>query len=100
MIKKTKICNIKNLKHRSVNKFILNEKEILLTYVNNQIYLTDSICLHMGAPLEKGRLTNDYIQCPWHGCKWNFKNGKCLNNSMKLNVYEHVLENNEIYLIE
>ena len=54
----------------------------------------------MGAPLEKGRLTNDYIQCPWHGCKWNFKNGKCLNNSMKLNVYEHVLENNEIYLVE
>lgn len=100
MIKKTKICNIKNLKHRSVNKFILNEKEILITYINNQIYLTDSICLHMGAPLEKGRLTNDYIQCPWHGCKWNFKNGKCLNNSMKLNVYEYVLENNEIYLVE
>ena len=58
MIKKTKICNIKNLKHRSVNKFILNEKEILITYINNRIYLTDSICLHMGAPLEKGRLTN------------------------------------------
>jgi nitrite reductase/ring-hydroxylating ferredoxin subunit len=100
MIKKTKICNKNNLKNFSLNKFIVNDKEILLTFVKDQIYLTDSVCLHMGAPLEKGNLHDDYLQCPWHGCKWNFKNGECLNNSMKLNSYEYVIENDEIFLVE
>ena len=53
----------------------------------------------MGAPLVNGKLTKEYLQCPWHGCKWNFKDGKCFNNSMKLKTFDYVIENDEVFLL-
>ena len=91
---------MRNLKKNSLNIFKFGEKNILLTYTKDGIFLTDSICLHMGAPLEKAELFDEYLQCPWHGCKWDFKNGKCLNNSMKLKTYKHEEINGDIYCLE
>ena len=100
MKKKIKICNKNELKENSINLIKCNEKEILIIKSNDEIFLTSSICLHMGAPLVNGKLTKEYLQCPWHGCKWDFKDGKCLNNSMQLKTFEHLVENDEIFLLD
>lgn len=97
---KIKLCNINDLKINSVNLFKHKDTKILLTYTKDGIYLTEAICLHMGAPLEKAQLFENYLQCPWHGCKWDFKSGQCLNNSMKLKKYNHEEIDGEIYYLE
>ena len=31
--------------------------------------------IHVGGPLGRGTLTNNIVQCPWHGSKFDVKTG-------------------------
>ena len=69
MKKKIKICNKNELKRNSINLIKCNEKEILIIKSNDEIFLTSSICLHMGAPLVNGKLTKNIYSA--HGMDVN-----------------------------
>lgn len=40
---------------------------------------TQGLCPHEDLPLEGGRLTENVIECPWHGSRFNIATGKVLN---------------------
>ena len=50
----------------------------------------------MGGPLEKGVIEDNTIQCPWHGCKFDFITGKSINSIDELETKEVFLENGYI----
>lgn len=35
----------------------------------------DARCTHVGGPLEKGRVTERVVTCPWHGSQFNLDTG-------------------------
>ncbi|NVO86584.1 Rieske 2Fe-2S domain-containing protein, partial [Hymenobacter terrestris] len=42
------------------------DTEVLLVRREGQYRALAARCPHYGAPLEKGRIINDQIVCPWH----------------------------------
>ena len=72
----------------SINLFIVNDKKFLVIKKKDKFFILDNICLHKGAPLEKGILHENEIECPWHGCKWSYINGESKHNMMKIKTYE------------
>ncbi len=98
-MKKYNISNLKDLENFQMTSFNTEEYSVCITKITDRFFAFNNICTHMGAPLHKGKITNEYVQCPWHGCKFNYKNGNCLNNNMKLETYEIVEENKNLFLI-
>ena len=92
------ICKKKNLKKYSNKIFYINNKKILLIYNKKGIFFIESLCKHMGGSLEKGEVSGDYITCPVHGCRWNYINGKCFHNSMKIKTYQSKIIDNSVYI--
>ncbi|WP_298585011.1 Rieske 2Fe-2S domain-containing protein [uncultured Kocuria sp.] len=48
---------------------------VLLVRDGNRIEALDSVCSHMGGPLEKGTIDGGCVTCPWHGSTFRLADG-------------------------
>lgn len=53
----------------------LNGRNIALFRVNDSYYAVANNCLHRGGPLGEGELDNYQVTCPWHGWKYDVRDG-------------------------
>lgn len=51
---------------------------VLLVRQDGRIDALDSVCSHMGGPLEKGEIADGCVTCPWHGSVFRLADGKIL----------------------
>ena len=48
---------------------------VLLHRSGTEIHALDSVCNHMGGPLEEGEIANGCVTCPWHGSTFRLEDG-------------------------
>ncbi len=53
----------------------LDGRNIALFRVNNEYYAVANTCLHRGGPLGEGELDGHQVTCPWHGWKFDVRDG-------------------------
>jgi nitrite reductase/ring-hydroxylating ferredoxin subunit/uncharacterized membrane protein len=58
--------------HRKVDA---GKVSVLLYRTGSTILAVDSVCSHMGGPLEKGDFANGCVVCPWHGSTFRLEDG-------------------------
>ncbi|SEQ43608.1 3-phenylpropionate/trans-cinnamate dioxygenase ferredoxin subunit [Solimonas aquatica] len=54
-------------------------KAIVICHVNNNFYAIANRCSHAERPLERGRLGQGWIACPFHGARFELATGKAMN---------------------
>lgn len=93
------IGTTKELNHNKIKKVkFFNEQKLVYKTRHESIHLLDSTCPHRGADLSKGKIVNDYIQCPYHG--WEFDSSGILrkvpSNTFEALPKNCILESNNI----
>jgi nitrite reductase/ring-hydroxylating ferredoxin subunit len=80
--------------------FSLRGVEILVVNRNGQFYCLEARCTHAGAPLAEGDLLDDVLKCPWHGSRFNIKNGVVLEGPARksLQVYSSVIKGGYLFV--
>ncbi len=59
----------------------------------------DDMCPHMGASLSAGHLENSEVACPWHGWRFDTRDGTwCDNRRVKINAFEVRVVDGEIFV--
>jgi nitrite reductase/ring-hydroxylating ferredoxin subunit/uncharacterized membrane protein len=48
---------------------------VLLHREGAQVQALDSVCSHMGGPLEEGKIADGCVTCPWHGSTFRLNDG-------------------------
>lgn len=83
-----------------LKQFTVQGIEILVINVENQFYCLDARCTHAGAPLAEGEVTQDVLTCPWHGSKFNIKDGRVLRGpaDKPLKVYPLVVKEQDVFV--
>lgn len=57
----------------------------------------DDMCPHMGASLATGFLEQSEVSCPWHGWRFDIRDGTwCDNRTLKTDVFEVRVEGDQI----
>lgn len=64
-------CRSVEIEDRCIALFNLN---------NGDIYALDNTCPHAGGPLGEGTLDGEFVECPWHGWKFNVRTGERKRN--------------------
>jgi nitrite reductase/ring-hydroxylating ferredoxin subunit len=54
----------------------VNGQPVVLANVNGAIYAFGGICTHADAPLGKGKLRGDVVECPFHGGQFEVRTGR------------------------
>lgn len=62
---------------RPVAAQLLDTQLVVFRDKNGAARVTDRRCIHRGGNLAQGRVTDDGIQCPYHGWSFNGETGSC-----------------------
>jgi nitrite reductase/ring-hydroxylating ferredoxin subunit len=52
------------------------DQRLLLTRVHGQLVAVSERCPHLGFSMARGRCVDGVIECPWHGSRFNLRNGE------------------------
>lgn len=74
------VAKIADLPPGTCQSLELQDQGIALFNLNGTIYALANICPHAGGPLGEGSIEGDFVECPWHGWKFNIKTGACKKN--------------------
>lgn len=80
IIKWETLCTGEDVKPGKLYKETIRGNQILYSRINDEIYAIKNECLDSALPLDSGKFEENYIICPWHGCRYDIKSGKMLNN--------------------
>lgn len=68
-----KVAKIKDIKDKLCAS--VNGKSLALFNIKGKIYCIEGKCSHMEGPLCEGKVNGSIVTCPWHGSKFDVKNG-------------------------
>ena len=70
---------------------------IALFNVGGRVYALDNTCPHAGGPLGEGLLEGHIVECPWHGWRYDVRNGERPENpAFKVACYDVHLDGEDI----
>jgi multimeric flavodoxin WrbA/nitrite reductase/ring-hydroxylating ferredoxin subunit len=70
------IGDIKTLADKPVQEIHIGKTKIALSYLNGNFSAVSGFCNHFGGPLGQGKLSGEYLVCPWHNWKFHHKSGQ------------------------
>jgi phenylpropionate dioxygenase-like ring-hydroxylating dioxygenase large terminal subunit len=68
----------KEVKKKPVGVTRMGEKMVLWRSKDDQVHCMADRCPHMNAPLHKGKIVDNHIQCPFHGFEYD-SSGQCVH---------------------
>lgn len=73
------------------------DRELALFNVAGKFYAIDNICPHRGGPLGEGVLEDHTCVCPWHGWRFDVRDGTSpVVKTAKVDTFEVVVEGNDV----
>jgi nitrite reductase/ring-hydroxylating ferredoxin subunit/multimeric flavodoxin WrbA len=52
------------------------KQDVAVFNIGGNFYAISNVCAHKGGPLSQGILEKSIVTCPWHGWKYDVRNGK------------------------
>ena len=72
------VASITEIEPGTMREVEVEDHKLLVARVEDEFYITDGRCAHMGAPLAKGVLEGTVVTCPWHHSQYDLTDGSCL----------------------
>ena len=74
-----------------ITEVIAAGKAIALARVDGRFYAVSNECRHAGGPIGDGKLDGHIVTCPYHGWRYDVRDGRCLVDADRpLPTYEVV----------
>ncbi len=85
----TRVCPAADLAPATARLAKIGSQDIaVLRLTDGSLHAIEDACLHAGGPLHEGTLDGAIVTCPWHGWKFDVRDGSCsLNPCVKLACY-------------
>jgi len=71
-----KAANVKDIQPSQMKEVEINGETICLANIEGKYYAIGNVCTHLGGPLAQGKLEGYEVQCPWHGSRFDIRNGR------------------------
>lgn len=71
-----KVCSADALEVGTMTKVNIDGTNVLLYRLGDGYYATQRRCSHMRLPLDKGKIEDDVVQCPFHRARFSIKTGE------------------------
>ena len=73
----------------------------LISRIGSEVFAIQNQCDGSFLPIDKGTVEDHHITCPWHGCKYDLRTGKAVDNSdKKLETYPVEIEESGLLKVE
>ena len=93
--------NFKELEDQKLYAKNYERVNFLVSRVGTEVFAVQNQCDGSVLPIDKGKLEDHYIICPWHGCKYDLKTGEAVNaEDKKLDTFQVEIEEDGLLKVE
>ncbi|MBE0477039.1 MAG: Rieske 2Fe-2S domain-containing protein [Coriobacteriia bacterium] len=76
----------------------VGKREIALFRVGDEFYALSNLCLHMYGPLGEGYLDGHHVMCPWHGWRYDVRDGNTDHPGADVRTYPVEVRDGEVFV--
>lgn len=77
----------------------IGAREIAVFRRGGQLYAIDAACPHRQGPLDEGEIEDDFVVvCPWHGRRFDLRDGSSPSGHGRVNCYKVRIEDKNIVI--
>ncbi|MDZ4655425.1 MAG: ferredoxin-thioredoxin reductase catalytic domain-containing protein [Coriobacteriia bacterium] len=69
------VCRAEDLADGQVRHVKIGKRDIVLARVGEEYFALSNLCRHAFGPLSDGILDGYYLMCPWHGWRYDVRDG-------------------------
>jgi nitrite reductase/ring-hydroxylating ferredoxin subunit len=84
-----KVAKLSDLKEGTLFPIIVDDEPVCLTLVEGTVYAFTDNCTHISGPLNEGEFENCVVTCPWHGARFDVRDGKVLRGPARQDLYTY-----------
>ena len=83
------VASVDEIEPGESQAFEIGERVIAVFNDNGNFFAIDDMCPHMGASLATGFTEDCIVSCPWHGWRFDVRDGAwCDNRSLKIDAFD------------
>jgi len=75
----TSVLAAEDLPENKPTRVVANDVKIVLVKQGEQIFALGEVCSHLAGPLAEGEVKDCSIVCPWHGSRFDLRDGTVLD---------------------
>jgi nitrite reductase/ring-hydroxylating ferredoxin subunit len=77
---------------------MVGKKKYALFRVDGEYYCLANICKHWGAPLAEGFLDGHFVMCPWHGWRFDVRDGTTDHPDSDVRTFPVTVRDGEVFV--
>ncbi|MFA5845018.1 MAG: ferredoxin-thioredoxin reductase catalytic domain-containing protein [Coriobacteriia bacterium] len=93
------VMRIEDLPAGSVRRAKVGKRDIALVRVNDEVFALSNVCRHAFGPLGEGFVDGHVIMCPWHGWRYDVRNGTTDHPDADVRTYEVVVRGGAVFVV-
>ena len=79
MLEFIKVAKVTDVPPGEVIGVDVGDRRVAICNVEGQLCAIDSLCTHMGGPLDEGFMEGKLLQCPWHAGTFDPATGEAVD---------------------
>jgi nitrite reductase/ring-hydroxylating ferredoxin subunit/ferredoxin-thioredoxin reductase catalytic subunit len=92
------VCRVGDLADGQVRHVKIGKQDIALTRIGGEYFALSNICRHAFGPLADGVLDGYYLMCPWHGWRYDVRDGTTDHPDADVKTYHAHASDGEVLI--
>lgn len=92
------VCRLEDLPDGSARHFKIGKNDIAIVRVGDEVFALSNICRHAFAPLSEGFVDGHALVCPWHGWRYDIRDGTTDHPNADVRTYPALVRAGEVFV--
>jgi ferredoxin-thioredoxin reductase catalytic chain len=93
------VARVDDMRDGEARRVRVGKRDVGVFRVEGAFYALSNVCRHAFAPLAEGWLEGHMVVCPWHGWRYDVRDGTTDHPDSDVRVYPVVVRDGEVFIV-
>jgi ferredoxin-thioredoxin reductase catalytic chain len=93
------VARVDDMRDGEVRRVLVGKRDVAVFRVDGAFHALSNVCRHAFAPLSEGWLDGHAAVCPWHGWRYDVRDGTTDHPDADVRVYPVVVRDGEVLIV-
>lgn len=90
------VCRVEDLPDGHVRHVKVGKRDLAIARIGDEVFALSNLCRHAFGPLSDGVIDGHHVMCPWHGWRYDLRDGSTDHPEADVKTYPTRIANGEV----
>lgn len=93
------VCRVADLPPGQIRRVKIGKRDIAVARVGDEFFSLSNLCRHAFGPLGEGFMDGYHVMCPWHGWRYDVRDGTTDHPNADVKIYEVRVHGGDVFVV-